>query len=153
MIIDKEMLDALSLDAASSSRKRKNLNFHAEESAKSNRLLNAIEPDSYVPPHRHNDPDKDETIILLRGRMGILFFSEDGAVQMKSVLDSLNGVYGVDIPHGTTHTLISFEKGTVFFESKAGPYVPIVENERAAWAPRENESGVQDYLEMLRKLF
>lgn len=153
MIIDDEMLLALSLAAASSQRRRKNLNFHGDEKAACNRLLNAIEPDSYVQPHCHLDPNKDETIILLKGRMGVLFFSGEGQVEMKALLDPGCGAYGIDIPHGRMHAVVSLEKGTVFFESKAGPYVPIAENERAAWAPREGDPNASAYLDTIRKLF
>ena len=153
MIIEESMLDALSQDARDSKRKRKNLNFHGEESASCHRLLNAIEPGSYVQPHRHLDPNKDETVILLRGRLGVLFFSADGEIESRAVLDPANGAYGVDIDHGRFHTLVSLQRGTVFFESKAGPYVPIDESERAPWAPREGDPGAEAYVGMLETLF
>ncbi len=153
MIINEAMLNALSQDAVSSQRRRKNLNFHREDAAVCNRLLNAIEPESYVQPHRHLDGNKDEAVILLRGRLGVLFFSEEGEVAMSAVLDPAKGMYGIDIPHGRIHTLVSLERGTVFFESKAGPYVPIGESERAAWAPREGDKDAAAYLDGLRKLF
>ena len=153
MIIDLDMLGSLSLSAAASERRRKNLNFHADELAVCNRLLNAIEPDSYVQPHCHFDASKDETMILLKGRLGVLYFSENGEVVMKTVLDPECGVYGVNIPHGTIHTVVSLQPGTVFFEAKAGPYVPISDAERAPWAPREGAPDAFAYLELLKQSF
>ncbi len=153
MIISDAMLDALCLEASASPRRRKNLNFHRSENASCNRLLNAVEPDSYIQPHRHLDPEKDESIILLRGRLGVLFFSDSGEILLKAELSKALGAYGVDIPHGTCHTVLSLESGTVFFESKAGPYVPLSDQERVLWAPREGESGASVYLESLRQLF
>lgn len=153
MIIDDEMLDSLSLAAARLPRNRKNLNFHAEEGAACNRLLNAIEPGSYVQPHRHLDPEKGETIILLKGRLGVLFFSDEGEVSSKFLLDPKGGNYGIDIPHGILHTVVSLEHGTVFFEAKAGPYVPISDAERVLWAPRENEPGAAGYFASLKTHF
>jgi len=153
MIIDTDMLDSLSLSAAASARRRKNLNFHAGEFAPCNRLLNAIEPDSYVQPHCHLDPSKDETMILLRGTMGVLYFSESGEILMKAVLDSARGAYGIDIPHGTMHAVVALQSGTVFFEAKAGPYVPVADAERAPWAPREGAPDAFAYLESLKQAF
>lgn len=153
MIIEEKMLNLLCLEAAAVPRRRKNLNFHKKDTSPCNRLLNAMEPLSYIQPHRHLDPEKDETVILLRGRMGVLYFSETGEVVMKTVLDPAAGAYGVNIAHGVIHTMVSLEPGTVFFESKSGPYVPILDAERVAWAPRENEAGVATYLESLRLFF
>lgn len=153
MIIDKSVLDALVHEASASPRRRRNLNFHSDEHARCNRLLNAIEPDSYIQPHCHLDPDKDETVILLRGKLGVIFFSEYGDIVMKHVLDPARCAYGINIPFGTIHTMLSFESGTVFFESKAGPYVPVLDAERASWAPKEGDAGVVPYLESLRMLF
>ena len=153
MIINEAMLDALCLEASASPRRRKNLNFHGSENAPCNRLLNAVEPDSYIQPHRHLDPEKDESIFLLRGRLGVLFFSDGGEIILKAALSKDVGAHGVDIPHGTCHTVLSLEPGTVFFESKAGPYAPLSDQERVLWAPREGEGGASAYLEHLRQLF
>lgn len=153
MIIDSEMLDALGAEAAASPRRRKNRNFHLSEASPCNRLLNAIEPDSYIQPHRHLDPEKSESLILLRGKLGVLFFNEEGSVVMKGILDPAMGRYGIDVPHGIIHSMVSLLPGTVFFEAKAGPYVPITDAERVKWAPREGESGAPAYLESMRRLF
>ena len=153
MIVDDALLDTLCIEAASSARRRKNRNFHGSEDARCNRLLNAVEPDSYIPPHRHLDPEKDETIILLRGRLGMLVFSDNGEVVLQRELAGELGAYGADIPHGTYHTVLSLEPGTVFFEAKAGPYVHNTEAERALWAPREGEADASGYLASLRLFF
>src|ERR1700704_1710183 len=79
-LIDARLIDAVSAQAAASPRRRKNFNFHAQASAPANRLLNAIEPDSYVRPHRHLDSAKDETLVVLRGAVGMLVFDDKGAV-------------------------------------------------------------------------
>jgi len=62
-------------------------------------------------------------------------------------------VLGADIPHGVYHSVVALEPGSVFFEAKAGPYVPIRDAERAPWAPRESEPAVAAYLEQLERLF
>lgn len=144
-IIDQNMLDAASEAARGSPRGRRNVNFHQADEAQCHRLLNAIEPGSYVAPHRHLDPAKDETIIVLRGRLGCVFFADDGTIVETCVLEPGGGVVGVDIPHRTFHTIFALEPGTVFFEAKAGPYLPLADAECAPWAPREGETGCAEF--------
>jgi cupin fold WbuC family metalloprotein len=152
-IIDKAMLDALSAQSAASPRRRKNFNFHAQESALANRLLNAIEPDSYVQPHRHLDAMKDETLVVLRGAVGLVVFDDQGRVLDRKVLRAGSDAIGVDIPHGTWHTFVGIDPGSVIFEAKAGPYTALSSEEKAGWAPAEGDSGAANYLERLRDQF
>ncbi|MES2356013.1 MAG: WbuC family cupin fold metalloprotein [Pseudomonadota bacterium] len=151
--ITAELLRDLVAQAQSSLRRRKNHNFHADDEAICHRLLNAIEPDSYIPPHRHLDPNKDETILLLSGRLGIVFFDESGNVTSDAVLDPGASRFGVTIPVGMFHSLIGLTPGTVFFETKAGPYHPLTEEERAVWAPLESDGAAVAYLATLRRRF
>jgi cupin fold WbuC family metalloprotein len=75
-IIDNSLLDAVSKAAAESPRGRKNHNFHGADTEPCHRLLNAIEPGSYIQPHCHADANKDETIVILRGRLGAVIFND-----------------------------------------------------------------------------
>ena len=152
-IIDARMLDALSVAATATARLRKNFNFHAHDSAPANRLLNAIEPDSYVQPHRHLDTTKDETLVVLRGAVGLVVFDEDGAILQHAVLRAGGGAIGVDIPSATWHTFVALEPGSVIFEAKAGPYVPLGRAEKASWAPAEGDPTAMAYLGRLSSLF
>ncbi|MBA2689351.1 MAG: WbuC family cupin fold metalloprotein [Burkholderiales bacterium] len=151
--ITAELLRDLTLLAQASPRRRKNHNFHAKEDAACQRLLNAVEPDSYIAPHRHLNPAKDETILLLCGRIGLVLFDESGGVTGDAVLDVAASRFGVTVPPGTFHTLISLAPGSVFFEAKAGPYLPLTEQERAPWAPHEGARAAVAYLATLRKRF
>ena len=153
MLITQDLLDEVALEAAVSPRRRKNRNFHRANEDQAHRLLNALEPDSYVMPHRHLDASKDETIVVLRGRFGLVLFAEDGVVTDTVLLGAQERNIGVDIAHGTFHTLLALEPGSVFFEAKAGPYVAITEAERASWAPAEGTPEAGLYLEHLRALF
>lgn len=153
MKIDKKMLDKLSREAAASPRRRKNLNFHPRDDFPAHRLLNAMEPDSYIQPHRHNSADKDESIIVLRGALGVIFFGLDGSVIDTMVLEAGGETLGVDIPHGQYHAMVCLQAGTVFFEAKAGPYLPLSLEEKAPWSPSESESGVDEYLTTLKTFF
>jgi len=152
-IIDRELLDEVSAEARSSPRRRKNRNFHVSDDAPANRLLNAIEPGSYIAPHRHLSSTKDETFVVLRGSFGVVLFDDVGNVARTQVIEAGGEACGIDIPHGTWHSVLSLAPGSVFFEAKAGPYQPFTPEEKAAWAPAENDAGSGDYLERLRRLF
>lgn len=150
-LIDTAMLDELSAQARLSPRGRKNLNFHASDAQPGHRLLNAIEPGSYVMPHRHLDPDKDETMAVLRGSLGLIVFDDAGAVVGTAILSHGGTPMGVDIAHGTWHTVFALEPDTVFLEAKAGPYLPLVAEEKAPWAPPEGSPEAAAYLAGLVK--
>lgn len=152
-IIDNKLLDAVSSQAKDSPRLRKNHNIHKSHEEPCNRLLNAIEPGSYIRPHRHLDPAKDESVVILRGRLGVIEFDDNGAVMQKTLLAPGGEAVAANVPSGVFHTFVSLEKGTVFFEAKAGPYKPITEEEFASWAPGDGSSEAQDYLENLAELW
>ena len=123
MVIDKELLDKVSAMAKSSERLRMNHNFHESLDAKAQRLLNALEPGTMLPIHRHLHTA--ETYILLRGRIKVIFYNEVKEVTDVFDIDPLNGKYGVHIPKGQWHTLEVLENDTVIFEVKDGPYMPL----------------------------
>ncbi|AJP49004.1 hypothetical protein PG1C_12375 [Rugosibacter aromaticivorans] len=159
-LIDNPLLDNLCAAAAASLRRRKNHNLHLSDDAPAHRLLNAVQPDSYIAPHRHLDPTKDETFVVLRGLMGLLIFDDAGQIvkqikvsagtQSAGAGDTVNGaeniILGVDIPAGTWHTSLALVPDTVILEAKAGPYHPLTEAERAPWAPAENTPEAAAYL-------
>jgi cupin fold WbuC family metalloprotein len=160
-LIDDNLLDEVCAEAAANPRRRKNHNFHPRDDFPAHRLLNAMQPDSYIPPHRHLDADKDETFVVLRGALGVFIFDDTGAVVQKITVGVKvdaqstvhNAVQGVDIPHGVWHTAIALLPDTVFLEAKAGPYLPFTAAERAPWAPQENTPDAATYLASLRGLF
>ena len=121
-IIDTTLLDKVSSEAKESARLRMNYNFHQSLDEKCHRFLNAVEPGTEVPIHRH--PIKDETFVLLRGRVRVTTHNDDGSEIESVVLSLEDGVYGVDIPKGVWHKLESLESGSVIFECKEGPFVP-----------------------------
>ncbi len=152
-LIDDTLLAAISREAQARPRRRANHNFHPGDDFPAHRLLNAIEPDSYLPPHRHLDPQKDESIIVLRGELGLLLFDDAGGVLDSCRLQAGGDCQGVDILHGTWHTVMALQPGTVIFEAKSGPYVPLVAAEKAAWAPAEGDPAAVDYWRRLRRHF
>ena len=122
MIIDKRLLDSVSEKAQASPRLRMNYNFHQSLDDKCHRFLNAVEPGTEVPIHRH--PTKDESFILLRGKVRVTTHNDDGSIKESVVLNPNEGQYGVDIPRGVWHKVESLESGSCFFECKEGPFVP-----------------------------
>jgi cupin fold WbuC family metalloprotein len=166
-VIDNALLDSVCAAAAASPRRRKNHNLHASDDALAHRLLNAVQPDSYIAPHRHLDPAKDETFVVLRGLMGLLIFDDAGNIIEKikvsagtqsagadgTASNAANGALGADIPAGTWHTSFALAPDTVILEAKAGPYQPLSEAERAPWAPAENAPEAPAQLAAWQGLF
>lgn len=153
MLINQELLDKVSAEAVVSPRKRKNFNFHGSDTALSHRLLNAIEPGSYIVPHRHLDPNKDETMIALRGQLGIVLFDETGRVSGSHVLEAGSECCGITIAHGMFHSALALHAGTIMFESKGGPFLPLTADEIAPWAPAEMAKDAEVYIKKLTALF
>ena len=132
---------ALSKDARSRPRLRANRNVHRMEDPV-HRLLNAIEPGSYVRPHRHLDPPRTETVLVVGGALGLLVFDDGGRTLTTALLLPAPGAFLADIPSGAWHTFVALEPGTVFFETKSGPYAPPGPGDIAGWAPEEgNPTG------------
>ncbi|OGV67459.1 MAG: hypothetical protein A2283_01530 [Lentisphaerae bacterium RIFOXYA12_FULL_48_11] len=151
--IDKNLLDDLSAQAKTVQRLRKNYNIHVSETEPCNRLLNGLEPGTYVKPHRHDDPMKDEAMVMVRGKMGLVTFDNNGNILEAVLMEAGGDVVAISIPHGVFHTLVSLEPGTIFFEAKAGPYRPLQSEEKASWAPAEGAPEVLSYLAVLTELF
>ncbi len=122
MIIDKTLLDEVSERAKSSERLRMNYNLHDSLDAKAQRLLNALEPGTILPIHRHRHTA--ETYLLLRGRINVVFYNDMGGVTERYELNPEENRYGVHIPKGQWHT-IEVRESSVIFEVKDGPYTPI----------------------------
>ena len=149
-LIDQALLDEVCAEAAASPRRRKNRNFHPRDDHPAHRLLNAMQPDSYIPPHRHLDPHKDETFVVLRGLLGVILFDDAGNVVRAARVGAGCTALGVDIPHGTWHAAVALAPDTVFLEAKAGPYLPLTGAERAPWAPAEDSPEAAAYLAALK---
>lgn len=144
--INHQLLDALSSEARKSMRKRKNYNFHKEPEARIQRMLNSMEPGTYVRPHKHENPDKLEVFFCLRGKIAIIEWTEMGEVHQVEILDPLKGNFGVEVPPRTWHSLISLESGSVAWEVKDGPYNPIDDKYFAEWAPLEGDPNAEAWL-------
>lgn len=135
-----------------SNRKRMILPLHKSADASLHRMFNAMQPGTYIPPHRHCAPPKDESIVVVRGALCFLTFDEAGNVLQMADIAANSPVFGVDVAAGIFHTFFILEPDTVMFEVKPGPYSPFNDKDFADWAPREGDAGTADYLTHLQQL-
>lgn len=122
-LINKKLLDRVSQQANESERLRMNYNLHDSLDAPAQRLLNALQPGTLLPVHRHQDTA--ETYILLRGRLKIEYYNDNKEITETIVLDPSEENYGIHIPAGQWHTVEVLSPDTVIFEVKDGPYMPL----------------------------
>ncbi len=147
-VVDADLLEHKAADAAANARLREMHLFHGSDASSLHRMLNAVEPGSYIRPHRHLHPPKAECFIILRGRAGFMFFDDQGhaAEEDMVLLDAHDGPFAVDIRPGVWHTLASMSPGSVLFEVKPGPYDPLDDKDFAPWAPEPGSPVAQAWL-------
>jgi cupin fold WbuC family metalloprotein len=155
-IFDAQYLDGLTVLAKVSPRLRQHRNVHQSYQEASQRLFNAIEPGSYIRPHRHASDPREELLVAVRGVMAMITFDDQGAVT--NVLRFGTEGYGNEIAVGaevsssTWHTVIALEPGCVLLEVKAGPFDPNQPKDLAPWAPEENLASAREYYDRMVEL-
>lgn len=125
MIITQEILDGLTAKANASERLRANLDLRNSPDDQSQRMLNALEPGTVLPIHRHKG--SSETCICIRGHFEEYFYDNNG--NLTDTIDMLPGGVVLNIEKGQWHSLKCLESGTVLFEAKDGAYRPLEEDE------------------------
>jgi len=150
-VIDQGVLNQLSLEATKSPRLRKNLNMHDDYADVCQRLFNAIEPGTYIRPHRHVDPPKAECFMAVRGRMALIVFDDQGVIEQIVPFGDGCDVKAIELPAEQWHSLLALQPGSIFFETKPGPYAPLSDKDFAPWSPPENSSDTDKYLFVLTK--
>ena len=146
------LLDQAIHAARGSDRKRMILPLHKSADETLHRMFNAMQPGTYIPPHRHAFPPKAESILVLRGSLCFVTFDESGRVDQLFDLAAGSDVFGVDVAAGIYHSFLILEPDTVVFEVKPGPYSATNDKDFAPWAPREGDPEVGEYLAMLQRL-
>ncbi|MBR5399904.1 MAG: WbuC family cupin fold metalloprotein [Bacteroidales bacterium] len=126
MIIDKELLDKLTEQAKASPRLRMNYDLRNSAEDGSQRMLNAIEPGTVMPVHRHLK--SSETVVCVRGHFEEYFYDENGV--LTDIVDMVPGGVVLNVPIGGWHSLRSLESGTVLLECKDGKWEPLGEEEK-----------------------
>lgn len=152
--ITRELIDGVCCEARLSSRLRKNYNLHRDESEPVNRLLNAMHRGSYIPVHRHLNPSLSESCVVLRGRVGVVVYDQEGVVTHSQMVGDGCEAYGFDIEAGLWHGLVVLEDDTVLYEVKQGPYTPISTENIAPWTPAvDDKEAVAEFVKALEKSF
>lgn len=150
--INEQLVNEVIEQAKQSPRGRKNYNFHQTYDEVLNRMLNALEPGTYVQPHKHEDPDKHEVFIILKGKALVVEYDNDGQVTDFVVVGAGTSNFGVEIAPGVWHSIIPLASGTVVYEVKEGPYSPLNDKNFAPWAPKEGDPQCKVFnQEMLKK--
>ena len=151
--LSKDLLEGALEVSRSSPRRRVIQPFHRSADATLQRMFNAVQTDSYVPPHRHLDPPKEEAWVVIRGAVAFFTFDDEGAITECLEIRAGGDIFGVDLEPGVYHTFFALEPDTVVYEVKSGPYAPTTDKAFPSWAPAEGTPGATDYLAQLRREF
>lgn len=148
-LLDDALL-ARTLDAAQKSpRRRINHNFHTGPNDNPHRFLNAMLRGTYVRPHRHRDPPKSESFLVLDGSVAIFLFDDAGHVLARHDLGVPGGPRGIDLAPGIWHSLVVLGEHAILFEVKPGPWDPATDKEMAPWSPEEGSPDAARFVEAL----
>lgn len=126
MIIDQNLLDSLSAQAKANPRLRQSYDLRTTPEDKSQRMLNALEPGTIMPIHRHRNTS--ETMVMVRGKLIERFYDYNGNITEEFVMEPCGQYAMLQIEVGRWHSLEVLEEGTVIFEAKDGAYEPLNEN-------------------------
>ena len=154
-VVDAALVAGKARDAAVNARLREIHRFHCDDAETLHRMLNALQPGTFIRPHRHLTPPKAEIFVLLSGLLGFIAFDEAGHFGAADclVLDRARGNLAVDIPAGTWHGLLALAPDTVALECKPGPYVAVADKDFAPWAPAAESAQAWAYRQALEARF
>ena len=127
MVIDKNILDELTEKAKENPRLRQAMDLRNSTGDNSQRMLNALEPGTIIPIHRHHA--SSETVVILRGRIRWVFYDDSGNETERATLDANGELRILNVERNRWHSLECLESGSVLYESKDGPYYPLAEDE------------------------
>ena len=126
-IIDKKIIEDTIQKAELSERKRMNYNIHESLDEDFHKMINAFQPGTKIPVHRHLHPSRKETYIILQGSLEIVRYDDDANEISRTELSHKSGNIIAELNPEDWHTLNVLEKDTVILELKAGPYIPFPE--------------------------
>lgn len=134
MLLNTNLLDALSAQAKASPRLRMNLDLRNSPADQSQRMLNALEPGTVMPIHRHRN--SSETVTVLRGKVKWLYYNDKGELTHIFLVAPGTDLVGLCVPMGQWHSLECLESGTVILETKDGAWEPLGEEDvMLLWHP------------------
>lgn len=150
-LIDEAVIDRAVDASRRSPRRRVILPLHASHGDPLQRMLNVLQPGSYIRPHRHLDPPKAEGIVVLRGAIRFVAFDRAGAITTAVRIEPTAGACGMDIDPGVFHTFYALCEDTVLYEVKPGPYEALSDKDFADWAPVEWSDEAAGWLRELER--
>jgi cupin fold WbuC family metalloprotein len=146
-LISRALFDELIERARRSPRLRTNHNFHGSAEENPHRFLNVMLRGTYITPHRHLDPPKAESFLVVEGEVAFLAYDDAGGIAR--VVRIGRDPIGIDVQPGVWHNMVVLSEHAICFEVKPGPYAPASDKEFAPWAPREGDPRAQAYLNTL----
>ena len=151
-LISRELIDSVTALASASTRRRMNHNFHSDAQDNPHRFLNVLLQGTYIRPHRHVQPPKSESFVVLEGAADVIVFNDSGTVSQRYTLgpDSpCECIWGIDLAPGVWHTILARSARAVCYEVKAGHREPASDKEFAGWAPDEGDPSAEEYVRTL----
>lgn len=133
-----------------SERKRMILPIHRRQEAEVQRLVNFLQPETYIRPHKHPLNHATESIILLKGSIRFFTFDDDGEVLTEQVVSSTPIPGVLDMEPNVWHSFLVLEKDTILFECKKGPYNAETDKKFAEWSPSEGDQIVENWMQRLK---
>lgn len=133
-----------------SDRKRIILPLHRTQQAEVQRLVNFMQPGTYITPHKHPLPHAIESIVLLQGQIRFFTFDDNGNVLTDQTLISNPVPDILDIEPNTWHSFVVRKSDTILFECKKGPYNAETDKKFAEWAPKEGDPDVAKWMDNLK---
>lgn len=152
--LDETFFHDLLSQADKSPRMRSHYNLHKNQNEPVQRFCVGLKKGTYVRPHHHQNINKWELLIVLKGSIALIVFNSDGVVLERFLLNQTESLNGIEIEPNTWHTVFPLTDDAVFLEVKEGPYTPAEKSDFAPWSPEEGQSDVakfQKWLESAQK--
>ena len=146
-LLDDVLFDELILRAKKSARKRAHLNLHPSADSPVQHLCIGLYRGTYVQPHQHTEENKWEQLMILRGRVVLLFFNDSGTVSDRLVLGHNESNRGIKFPPNTWHTVLLLDESAILLEIKEGPYSQETHSKLADWAPEEGSDKAAGFMQ------
>jgi cupin fold WbuC family metalloprotein len=135
IIVKKSQADEVLDKAKDSPRRRLTHNFHKSFDGKIQRMINGGYSDTYIRPHKHEDPDKLEIFSILRGKLAVIFFDDSGNIDEYVIIDENSDTKAVEVPPRIYHCFVVLSERAAIHEIKEGPYDPKEDKKMTANFP------------------
>lgn len=149
VVLGNDLAEQALAAARQSERRRMILPFHKHHDEPLHRMFNAMQPGTYVQPHRHASSGKNEAFVVLRGAIEFLVFDDDGRIALARMLRAGGPDFGIDLAPTRFHSFLVRAADTLVYEVKNGPYTAMDDKDFAPWAPREGDEACARYVSAL----